>query len=366
VQTAVLLSGGVDSAVSLALLHRQAERPLTAFYLKIWLEDELAHLGDCPWEEDLRHARAVCARLDVPLEILPLQAEYLEQVVAAALAELRAGHTPTPDVWCNHRIKFGEFLRRISPEYRWLATGHYAQVERWAGRVRLRRAPDPVKDQTYFLSRLTQEQLGRALFPVGHLLKEEVRALATRWNLSPRYRPDSQGICFLGKVPYREFVRFHLGERDGAILEAGTDRSLGRHRGHWFHTIGQRFGLGLGGGPWYVVAKDPEGNTLWVSHGQEPGPEGRREFVVREVSWIDVPPETSELQVRVRHTPELGNCRVRVVAGGGLQVTLAEPDPGLAPGQHAVFYDGPFCLGGGVIAEAESQAMAASISRVTA
>lgn len=353
-QTAVLLSGGVDSAVALALLHRQGKGSLTAFYLKIWLEDELAYLGNCPWEDDLRHARAVCARLGVPLEVLPLQAEYLEQVVAAALTELRAGRTPTPDVWCNHRIKFGEFVHRIGLQFEWLATGHYAQVERWAGRTRLRRAPDPVKDQTYFLSRLTQEQLGRALFPVGHLLKEEVRALAARWNLSPRHRPDSQGICFLGKVPYREFVRFHLGEQDGAILEAGTDRPLGRHRGHWFHTIGQRFGLGLGGGPWYVVDKDPDGNTLWVSHGRDASPVLRREFVVREVSWIDTPPETPELQVRVRHTPELCTCQVRAIAENGLHVTLTEPDPGIAPGQHAVFYDGPYCLGSGIIAAEES------------
>ncbi len=349
--TVVLLSGGVDSAVALALLCRLDPRPRAAIYLKIWLEDEVAYLGDCPWETDLGHARAVCRQLAVPLEVVPLQTEYREQVVEAALSELRRGRTPTPDVWCNRRIKFGALTRYLGGAPTAIATGHYARVEPWAGRVRLGRGLDPVKDQTYFLSRLTQEQLRQAQFPVGHLLKEEVRELATRLGLSNHDRPDSQGICFLGKVPYREFVRFHLGERCGPIRQAGSDRLLGQHRGHWFHTIGQRFGLGLGGGPWFIVRKDPEANVLWVSHQREAGPVARRDFHVNDVHWIDSPPAGPAVQVRLRHTPELWSCGLTPAAGDVWEVVLSQPDAGIAAGQHAVFYDGPYCLGSGVICD---------------
>jgi tRNA-specific 2-thiouridylase len=345
----VLLSGGVDSAVALALLCQRQPRPRAAIYLKIWLEDEVAYLGDCPWEADLGHARAVCRQLAVPLEVVPLQTEYREQVVEAALAELRHGRTPTPDVWCNRRIKFGALTRHLGGTSTAIATGHYARVEPWAGRVRLGRGVDPVKDQTYFLSRLTQDQLRQARFPVGHLLKEEVRELAARLGLSNHDRPDSQGICFLGKVPYREFVRFHLGERPGPIRQAGSDRLLGQHRGHWFHTIGQRFGLGLGGGPWFIVRKDPEANVLWVSHQHGSTPVARHEFHIDAVHWIDGPPAGAALQVRLRHAPELWPCRLTPATDHSWEVVLSQPDAGIAAGQHAVFYEGPYCLGSGVI-----------------
>ena len=348
-KTAVLLSGGVDSSLSLRLLRDTGAHDLTAFYLKIWLEDELAFLGDCPWEEDLGYARALCAQLDVPLQIVPLQSEYLVKVVEHALRELRAGRTPSPDIFCNQRIKFGEFFKKIDPSYEKVATGHYARIVERNQIFLLARSPDPVKDQTYFLSNLSQQQLRRALFPIGHLHKKQVRELAVHHNLPAQTRKDSQGICFLGKIDYRDFVQFHLGEKKGEIREFGSGKKLGEHRGYWFYTIGQRFGLGLGGGPWYVTRKDVEENTIYVAHRDQWKQRNRDTFTADAINWISGSPEKTELQVKLRHGPACTNCRVSLIDETRAEVSLADPDPGIAPGQHAVFYDGEICLGGGII-----------------
>jgi tRNA-specific 2-thiouridylase len=345
---AVLLSGGVDSSVALRLAQEQGHR-VTAFYLKIWLEEELAFLGDCPWEEDLKYVRAVCEQAGVPLEIVPLQSEYQERVVAYALEELKRGRTPSPDILCNREIKFGLFFNKIDPGFDKIVSGHYAQIEERGGLFLLKRSPDAVKDQTYFLSRLSQQQLARLWFPIGHLTKSEVRTLARKWELPNRERKDSQGICFLGKIKYPEFVRFHLGERAGEIIDRDTGKKLGEHRGVWFHTVGQRQGLGLGGGPWYVVAKDLDSNRLWVSHARSYLEHARRELTVGEVHWIAGEPEKRELQAKLRHSPHLENCRIRPLGGERWEVVLENKDQGVAAGQSAVFYDGEICLGGGVI-----------------
>lgn len=347
VKIAVLLSGGVDSSVALRLLQQAGHRDLTAFYLKVWLEDELASLGQCPWEEDLRFARAVCEQASVPLRIVSLQAEYFERVVQYAIGELRAGRTPSPDIFCNQRIKFGEFFDRVHEPFDKVASGHYAQLREERGVFRLFRSPDPVKDQTYFLSRLWQDQLAKILFPIGHLRKTEVRRLAREFALPNKDRPDSQGICFLGKIPYDEFIRHYLGEQPGDIVQAGTGRVLGRHRGYWFYTIGQRTGLGLSGGPWYVVGKDIARNIITVSHKAQPEPRQRNEFGAAEPHWIHRPVDENEsdLTCKLRHGPTLIGCRVRYRPDGGLHVTLDRPDPGIAPGQFCVFYKGDECLG---------------------
>ncbi len=346
---AVLLSGGVDSSVTLARLKALGYRRLTAFYLKIWLEDELAHLGECPWEEDLHYCRAVCRQLEVPLQVLSLQSEYLEQVVSLVLEELRAGRTPSPDIWCNARIKFGMFYQKIGSEFAGVASGHYARRQFDGQHVWLLRAPDPVKDQTYFLSHLSQQQLARAVFPIGHLTKPQVRELAREFALPTSTRRDSQGICFLGQIRYAEFVRFHLGERRGPIVELETGRRLGEHRGYWFYTIGQRQGLGLSGGPWYVVKKDVEENVVFVSHRNHLPAHACSRFVVAQPNWIARPPEREHLLVKVRHGPRLTPCQIRFLNNQRLEVVMAEPDPGIAPGQVAVFYRGQVCMGGGVI-----------------
>ncbi len=348
-KVAVLVSGGVDSSVALARLRRSGDHSLTAFYVKIWLEDELAFLGSCPWEDDLQQVRAVCGRLGVPFEVVSLQQEYLARVVDETLAELRAGRTPSPDVLCNRRVKFGAFVERVGAGFDMVASGHYARVRTAAyGRTQLLRGVDPVKDQTYFLCRLEQSQVSRCLFPIGDLAKHEVRSLARGLGLPNADRPDSQGICFLGRVPYPEFIRFHLGDTPGEIRDIDAGTSLGTHRGHWFHTVGQRRGLGLAGGPWYVVRKDVQENVIWVCHADRLPGWARRSFTVLRPRWISDPPLPGKLEVRLRHGPTTARCRLRF-DGDGVAIELEQGDPGIAAGQFAAFYDGEVCLGGGAI-----------------
>lgn len=349
-KVAVLLSGGVDSSVALHLAKQSGAHEITAFYLKIWLEEELAFLGDCPWEDDLKYARAVCEQAGVPLQVVALQTEYQDRVVSHVVRELKAGRTPSPDILCNQWVKFGLFFDKIDSSFEKVVSGHYAQVEERQGEFLLKRSPDPVKDQTYFLSRLNQRQLSRIWFPIGHLQKGEVRKLARQFDLPNRERRDSQGICFLGKIKYPEFVRFHLGEKGGDIINLDTGAKVGTHKGVWFHTVGQRKGLGLGGGPWYVVKKDLEANIVYVSHSEKYLEHARQVFTVADLHWISggAPAET-KLQAKLRHSPRVENCTIRDLGGSRWEVALEEKDQGIAPGQSAIFYAGEYCLGGGVI-----------------
>lgn len=346
---AALVSGGVDSSVVLGMLAREGKHDITAFYLKIWLEDELHFLGDCPWEEDLKYVRAVCDQLNIPLQIVPLQKEYNDRVVSYTIDELKAGRTPSPDIFCNQRIKFGAFLNYIDTSFDRIATGHYASTKVIDGHAVLCQAVDPVKDQTYFLSHLSQEQLARCLFPLGPLPKAEVRALAKEMNLATQDRPDSQGICFLGKIKYSDFVKFHLGEQPGEIREWETDKVLGHHQGLWFHTYGQRKGLRLHGGPWFVVDKDIEKNVVYVSHHDLLAEMARREYIATEVNWLAKEPTNLSLSVKLRHGPSKIPCQLVKVTDGTYHVHLMTADAGLANGQFSVFYDDDICLGAGKI-----------------
>ncbi|CAM9231192.1 unnamed protein product [Discosporangium mesarthrocarpum] len=400
-EVAVLLSGGVDSSVALRLLIDQGYRP-RAFYLKIWLEDELAHLGECPWEEDLEYAEAVCRQCSVPLEVVSLQKEYWEHVVAYTVREAREGRTPNPDVMCNSRIKFGMFYDYIGKRFSRVATGHYAQVvltednslggdsingPRGPGQVfgsvgvrgqraRLLRSPDNVKDQTYFLCALSQEQLRKALFPIGGYTKAEIRELAKHYNLPTKSRKDSQGICFLGKLKFDDFLRHYLGEFPGPVVDYHTGEQIGTHRGLWFHTIGQRKGIGpvldvgqVNRGPWYVARKDIPSNTLQVTNKLDAIDGPRESFEVEGLRWVsgrcpDVLAQEGrmELQVKTRHGPTSQDCTLECLpeallpgsppsARAGGRVRLAKRDSGLAPGQFAALYLGDECLGAGVISD---------------
>jgi tRNA-specific 2-thiouridylase len=348
---AVLTSGGVDSSVALCRLVEQGKHRLEAYYLKIWLEDELAFLGQCPWQEDLEYVREVCRLAGVPLTVVPLQSEYLSSVVDYVTSELEAGRTPSPDVLCNRTIKFGAFVDRVGERTELVASGHYARISRKQGIAHLLRGADPVKDQTYFLSQLEQQQLSRCLFPVGELTKAEVRAEARRLGLPNQDRPDSQGICFLGRIPYDDFIAFHLGEHRGEIRELATDRPLGHHRGYWFYTIGQRRGLGLAGGPWYVAAKSPERNLVYVVNALQLDEHRRDSFTVDRPNWIAGVPGPGRYRVRIRHGERLLTCSISTAREGSLAVVLEEGDPGVAPGQFAVLYDDEECLGGGAISD---------------
>src|SRR4030067_2342068 len=213
-KNAILLSGGVDSSVALRLLKDEGHQ-ITAFYLKIWLQDEFSFLGECPWEEDLKYARGVCEQANVPLEVIPLQTEYWDNVVSYTIEEIKEGRTPNPDIFCNSLIKFGQFYDKIDSSFEKVASGHYARVEKSNIRYQLKKSPDPVKDQTYFLAYLTQDQLSRAYFPIGIYKKEEVRKLALKFDLPNKERKDSQGICFLGQIKFNDFIKHHLGEKKG-------------------------------------------------------------------------------------------------------------------------------------------------------
>lgn len=346
---AVLVSGGVDSSVALQLLKNQGHE-VTAFYLKIWLEDELSYLGDCPWQEDLSFVQQVCEQLEVPLEIISLQKEYHEEVVAYTIAQVKSGRTPNPDILCNQRIKFGLFLDKIDSSFAKVASGHYAQIQENNGMYELLQSPDPIKDQTYFLSHLNQRQLSRVLFPIGHLQKNEVRALAHEFNLSNKDRKDSQGICFLGKFKFSDFIRHHCGTQKGLMVESETGKVLGEHDGFWFYTIGQRQGLGLGGGPWYVVAKDIHKNIIYISRDYYDDTKKRDSLIVENFHWLSgVRPDTYNMGVKLRHGVQRYDATIEYNKEGKGIITLSGRDQGIASGQFAVFYDGNVCRGNGVI-----------------
>ncbi|MEJ2636490.1 MAG: tRNA 2-thiouridine(34) synthase MnmA [Calditrichia bacterium] len=346
---AVLLSGGVDSSVALRLLKEQGHE-LTAFYLKIWLEDELSFLGECPWEDDLKYARAVCEQAGVPLQVLPMQKDYWDTIVNYAIKELRAGRTPNSDMFCNRLIKFGKFFDKIDDAFDKVASGHYARIGCEDGKYLLKRSPDPVKDQTYFLGYMRQDQLARAVFPLGIYDKSQVRRLARKYDLLNKNRKDSQGICFLGQFKYSDFVRHHLGEQSGHFIDLETGARVGEHKGYWFYTIGQRQGLGLSGGPWYVVKKDIEENIVYLSRKSSETDFRRNSFLVSDFNWISGErPEKDDLGIKIRHGREMLQCRLEFLSAGEARVAMDMPDKGIAEGQFAVFYDGDICLGGGII-----------------
>ena len=347
---ALLLSGGVDSAVVLHELVNQGVKP-DCFYIKIGPSDNEAE-WDCSMEEDLEMATALCHRYGVTLEVVDCHRDYWDEVTRYTMDAVREGRTPNPDVMCNRMIKFGAFDRKRGHDYDLIATGHYAQTEiDEEGRKWLCTSPDPVKDQTDFLAQLYDWQLKKALFPIGHMRKEEVRAIAEREHLVNARRKDSQGICFLGKLNYNDYVRRYLGEKEGDIIDIETGKVLGQHKGHWFHTIGQRKGLGLGGGPWNVVKKDVEQNILYVVKGYEPIKAHRMEFPIKDFHFLTAPTLPAEITFKVRHTPDyfigtaenLGDGRYRMHADRWVQ--------GVAPGQFCVVYDRDFhrCLGSGEI-----------------
>ena len=344
---AVLLSGGVDSSVALRLLKEEGYN-VTAFYLKIWLQDEFSFLGDCPWEEDLEYARAVCRQADVPLEVVNMQTEYWDSVVSYTISEIKEGRTPNPDIFCNRLIKFGQFINKIDDSFEKVASGHYAKVELEQEKFILKTSPDPIKDQTYFLAYLTQKQLSRALFPIGTYNKKEIRKLAEKYKLPNMNRKDSQGICFLGKIKFSDFIKHHLGEIEGEIIDIDTNKIMGKHKGYYFYTIGQRSGLRLGGGPWYVISKDVKKNIIYISKENVIN-RARKEFKVGKFNWIsEQTPEDGNYLLKIRHGEHFNRCTLNINGEKGT-VESEKEDRGIASGQFAVFYKDDVCLGGSVI-----------------
>jgi len=276
---AALLSGGVDSSVVVHLLNEAGYKP-TLFYIKIGMDDdELLH---CTSEEDIEMASLIAHKYGCKLEVVDLHKDYWDNVVDYTIKKVKQGLTPNPDVMCNKLIKFGVFEQRVGKDFDKTATGHYATTTEINGKTYLTTAKDPVKDQTDFLAQINYLQVSKLMFPIGHLMKSQVRDIARKANLPSSKRPDSQGICFLGKVNYNDFIRRYLGEKEGPIVELETGKILGKHKGYWFHTVGQRKGLGLSGGPWYVIRKDVEANIVWASKGFDADAQYGNEFSMRD------------------------------------------------------------------------------------
>lgn len=349
---ALLISGGVDSAVATHLLCEQGLKP-DLFYIKIGMEGEGM---TCTAEEDIELSQATARRYGLRLEVIDLQKEYHDRVVAYVVDRVKRGLTPNPDVMCNRLIKFGAFEEKAGFAYDRIATGHYAQIVRNVdGHTWLAPSPDPVKDQSDFLAQLEDYQVEKLVLPIGHLYKEDVRRIANEQHLAPAKRRDSQGICFLGKINYSDFLRQLLGEREGDVIELETGHKVGTHHGYWFHTIGQRKGLGLGGGPWFVVKKDIEKNIIFVSHGYDTRQQYGDNFLLAGFHFLTSDPwngaQTADVQFKIRHTetPIAGKLTRR--ADGLFHIQSSCQIQGIAPGQFGVLYtkDGSICAGSGEI-----------------
>ncbi|WP_027454367.1 tRNA 2-thiouridine(34) synthase MnmA [Xylanibacter brevis] len=339
---AVLLSGGVDSSVVVYEFARLGLHP-DCFYIKIGPEEE--EEWDCSSEEDLEMATAVARKYGCKLEVVDCHQEYWNQVTAYTMDKVKAGLTPNPDVMCNRLIKFGAFHEKRGHDYDLIATGHYAQKETspspsQGGAVSwLCTSPDPVKDQTDFLAQIFDWQLEKAIFPIGHYVKDEVRTIAEREHLVNAKRRDSQGICFLGKINYTDYIKRYVGEQQGDVLELETGKLIGKHNGHWFYTIGQRKGLGFGGGPWFIVKKDVAQNLLYVSHGYDPETAYKQDFPIHGFHSINGEMPGEQITFKIRHTPEFHEATLEKTGEGSFIVHSKDPIHGVAPGQFCVVYD---------------------------
>lgn len=349
---AALLSGGVDSSVVVHLLKEAGYTP-TLFYIKIGMDDdELLH---CSSEEDIEMASLIARKYGCKLEVVDLHQDYWDNVVTYTIDKVKQGLTPNPDVMCNKLIKFGVFEERVGKEFDKTATGHYATTFERNGKVFLGTANDPVKDQTDFLAQINSLQVSKLMFPIGHLMKNEVRDIAVKASLPSAKRQDSQGICFLGKVNYNDFIRRYLGEKEGPIVEFETGKILGKHKGYWFHTVGQRKGLGLSGGPWYVIKKDVPGNIVYASKGFDVDTQYGNEFSMRDFHFITENPWTNtssqtDITFKIRHTPDFTAGKIHKTSRG-YHLVSTQKLQGIAPGQFGVIYDAErkICIGSGEI-----------------
>jgi tRNA (5-methylaminomethyl-2-thiouridylate)-methyltransferase len=353
-EIAALVSGGVDSSVVVPLLKEQGYEP-HIFYIKIGMEGK-EDLSSCPSEEDIEITTWIAKKYGCSFDIVDLQHEYFERVGRYTMESVRKGRTPNPDVMCNRFIKFGAFEEKMGHQFDRIATGHYAR--QWTdseGICWMGTAMDALKDQTDFLCRINYHQLSKAMFPIGDLPKSEVRHLAAEMKLPSAERHDSQGICFLGKINYNDYIKEYLGEKEGDIIELETGKTLGKHKGFWFHTIGQRKGLGLGGGPWFVVKKDTQNNIIYVSKGYDPIAQYTK--IVPLCDMMTMNPAISlengrRVRYKIRHQPDF-NLGTLKRTEHGFDIFSDDAVSGVAAGQFGVIYHEtePVVLGSGMIRE---------------
>lgn len=345
------MSGGVDSSVAAALLKDQGHH-VVGVYMKNWSQD-LPGMR-CPWAEDLADAKRVAVGLGIDFQVFDFEKEYREKVVQYMIDEYEAGRTPNPDIMCNQEVKFKLFLEAaLEQGAEMIATGHYAKVEReeLAQGARLMRAVDSEKDQTYFLYRVTAEALTKTLFPLGEYTKQQVREIAKEKGLFTAHKKESMGVCFVGEVGMREFLNQFVEAFPGDIIDKQTGKTLGRHDGALFYTLGQRHGLDIGGGlPYYVVGKDMQANQVFVSTNLNDAAMWPNELSLGSVHWIHNPPQSHEnLTVRLRHRGELLPVANLAMGSDTTMLSLDKPERAVASGQSAVIYRGDEVLGGGIV-----------------
>ncbi|GAB7056218.1 tRNA 2-thiouridine(34) synthase MnmA [Paenibacillus sp. YK5] len=346
------MSGGVDSSVSALLLKEQGYEVIGVF-MKNW--DDTDEFGHCTAEEDAEDVRRVCDQIGIPYYTVNFEKQYMDKVFTYFLDEYRKGRTPNPDVMCNREIKFGEFLNKaleLGADY--IATGHYARVEHRDGAYRLLRGLDSNKDQTYFLHALDQYQLSKAMFPIGHLPKPEVRAIAEKAGLATAKKKDSTGVCFIGERNFKAFLSSYLPAKPGEMRTLEGEIK-GRHDGLMYYTMGQRQGLGIGGSgsgePWFVAGKDLENNILYVVQGEKHPALYSTGLQATDLTWIkgEAPKEPLRCTAKFRYRQPDQDVTVHFGEGGACEVVFDQPQKAITPGQAVVFYDGDECLGGATI-----------------
>jgi len=349
------MSGGVDSSVTALLLLEQGHQ-VTGLFMKNWEEDDGTEY--CTAMQDLADAQQVCDRLGIELKTVNFAAEYWDEVFEVFLSEFEKGRTPNPDILCNKHVKFKAFLNYaiedLGAEY--IATGHYARVEERSSEYFLLKGLDPAKEQSYFLYTMGQKQLSRTLFPIGHLHKTEIRALAEKAGFDNCRKKDSTGICFIGERKFKEFLQRYLPTQPGDI-RTPEGRTIGRHHGLMYYTLGQRQGLGIGGvqntpdEPWYVLEKDLDNNVLLVGQGHDHPLMLHNTLEAGQLDWCSNRPLTATLRcaAKTRYRQADQACTLSPLPDGRCKAVFDEPQRAITPGQSVVFYDGEICLGGGII-----------------
>jgi tRNA-specific 2-thiouridylase len=337
------LSGGVDSSVAAALLVEQGH-DVVGVYMKNWSKDVAGH--HCTWKEDLASARTVAAHLDIPLKVYDFEKQYFKSVTKYMLEAYRKGITPNPDVMCNQEIKFKVFLEQCLGEgAEKIATGHYARLHEG----NLLKAKDDSKDQTYFLYRMNPKIADKVLFPIGDLLKSRVREVAKEKNLPTASRPDSQGLCFVGNVDMKDFLAEFIKPKQGDVVDE-KGKILGSHMGAYAYTVGQRHGLGIGGGkPYFVYKVDTKANNIFVTTDEGSHLLNKKEFSIVDCVWWSNPLKHKELSVKVRYRSSAIECKISQQEAKKFLIALSQKERAVTPGQSAVLYDGGMVIGGGVI-----------------
>jgi tRNA-specific 2-thiouridylase len=339
------MSGGVDSSVTAALLKEQGY-DVTGVYMKNWSQDLPGMV--CPWKEDYQDAKRVAVQLGIPFKMYDFETEYRDVVVGYMIDEYKAGRTPNPDIMCNQEVKFKLFLQTaLADGADMIATGHYARIVDG----QLLTGLDPNKDQSYFLCRVTEDALRKSLMPIGEYEKPQVRELARQFGLATAEKKDSQGICFVGKVGIKDFLQQYVQTKPGRIIDQhGVD--VGEHDGALFYTIGQRQGLGVGGGlPYYVVGKDMTKNEVYVTTDLQDNRLWHDELTLTDAHWINQPPQpNATYMVRTRYRAALLNLRtIQQLSDSTWHVVLQDEVRALTPGQSAVLYEGDRVVGSGIV-----------------